>query len=174
MSIRPYRLLYPLRTYLVTSGVYPGEYNVMTADWITVVSARPFYVAVSISPERYTYKLVKKYGELVVAVPGWELLEEVWEAGSLSGPAKLKKLKLTFERGVAVKSPVVKEAIANLECEVVDSKLYGDHELYISELVSPYYNPMAFNAEKIKPETKVILHVAGGRFMTNDSVIREL
>uniref|UniRef100_A0A7J3XYW9 Flavin reductase family protein n=1 Tax=Thermogladius calderae TaxID=1200300 RepID=A0A7J3XYW9_9CREN len=174
MSVRPYRLLYPLRTYLVTSGVYPGEYNVMTADWITVVSARPFYIAVSILPERYTYKLVKKYGELVVAVPGWELLEEVWKAGSLSGPAKLKELKLTFERGTAVKSPVVKEAIANLECKVLDSKLYGDHELFISEVVYTHYNPTAFNAEIIEPGTKIILHVAGGKFTTNNSVIREL
>ncbi len=31
----------------------------MAVNWLTMVSAQPFIVAVSIAPSRYTYKLVK-------------------------------------------------------------------------------------------------------------------
>ena len=171
MPARPYRLLYPLRTYLVASGSYPEEYNVMTADWVTVVSSQPFYVAVSIAPERYTYRLVKKHGEFVIAVPGWDLLGEVWLAGSLSGPAKLRELRLTFERGRRVKAPVIREAVANLECRVLESKLYGDHELFIGEVVYTHHSPRAYDDFTPRPDLKVILHLSGNMFLSNETVV---
>ncbi|MCD6196326.1 MAG: flavin reductase, partial [Staphylothermus sp.] len=49
-----YRLLYPLRTYLIVSGRMSEEVNVMTADWVTVLSHKPVLVGVAISPKRYT------------------------------------------------------------------------------------------------------------------------
>ncbi|MGB9827924.1 MAG: flavin reductase [Thermosphaera sp.] len=57
------KLLYPMRTYLVVSGRIGEEVNVMTADWVTMVSAEPFIIAVAISPKRYTHKLITKYKE---------------------------------------------------------------------------------------------------------------
>ncbi|MEM4037775.1 MAG: flavin reductase, partial [Desulfurococcaceae archaeon] len=72
-----YRLLYPIRTYLVVSGRYGEEVNVMAADWVMPVSAKPFMVAVAIAPTRYTYRLVEKYGEFVVSVPSVENLRDV-------------------------------------------------------------------------------------------------
>ncbi|MEM0059324.1 MAG: flavin reductase, partial [Desulfurococcaceae archaeon] len=76
-----YRLLYPLRTYLVVSGKLGEEVDVMAADWVTIISAQPFILAASIAPTRYTYKLVKKYGEFVISVPGLEMLRDVWITG---------------------------------------------------------------------------------------------
>ncbi|MEM4586959.1 MAG: flavin reductase, partial [Desulfurococcaceae archaeon] len=69
-----YRLLYPLRTYLITSGDYGSEYNVMTADWVIPLSAKPFILGVSIAPRRYTHTLISKYGEFVVSVPSIKIL----------------------------------------------------------------------------------------------------
>ncbi len=58
-----YRLLYPpMRTYLVISGK-DEEANVMAADWVTVLSHRPFMVGVAVSPpRRYTHGLSKSTG----------------------------------------------------------------------------------------------------------------
>jgi flavin reductase (DIM6/NTAB) family NADH-FMN oxidoreductase RutF len=81
----------PLRTYLVVSERLDEEVNVMAADWVTVVSANPFIVAVAIAPIRYTYRLVKKYGEFVIAVPGLNMLHDVWIAGSAQGPREAKE-----------------------------------------------------------------------------------
>ncbi len=43
-----YHLLYPLRTYLIVAG-RGDEVNVMTADWVTVLSRDPFIVGVAVS-----------------------------------------------------------------------------------------------------------------------------
>jgi flavin reductase (DIM6/NTAB) family NADH-FMN oxidoreductase RutF len=67
--------------------LYPSE-HIMAADRVTVVSANPFIVAVAIAPIRYTYRLVKKYGEFVIAVPGLNMLHDVWIAGSAQGPPR--------------------------------------------------------------------------------------
>lgn len=74
------RLLYPLRTFLIVSGRIGEEVNVMAADWVTVVSADPFMLGVSISPKRYTHKLITRYKEFVLSVPTIKLLREVWKS----------------------------------------------------------------------------------------------
>ncbi|MCC6041365.1 MAG: flavin reductase family protein, partial [Desulfurococcaceae archaeon] len=117
-----YRLLYPLRTYLIVSGRLGEEVNVMAADWVTVVSADPFMVAVAIAPARYTHRLIKKYGEFVLSVPSLDMLRDVWIVGSEHGPEKLKKTKLKFKQAMRVKTPIIDGALANLECRVVDER----------------------------------------------------
>ncbi|WP_440059390.1 flavin reductase family protein [Thermogladius sp. 4427co] len=174
MEDRLYRLLYPMRVYLVTSGVYPIEYNVMTAAWVTVVSGKPFLVAVSISPERYTYKLMKKYGEFTIAVPLIDQLKELWIAGRISGPGKLSKLKLSFAKGVKVNSPIVREAVANLECKILESKLYGDHELFIGEVVYTHYNPNIYTPEGPSSKANFVLHLGKNKFTTNSSEVYKI
>lgn len=164
-----YRVLYPLRTYLVSSGVYPEHYNVMVADWVSVVSGDPFMVSVSISPKRYTYKLVKTYGEFVVAVPTIEYLDDIWVLGSESGPEKLRKTRLSLRRGVVVRAPVVEEALANIECRVVDSRLYGDHELFIAEVVYVHKRPGAYTDSEPSLENRFVLHVARDKFTTTEN-----
>ncbi|MCY0867797.1 MAG: flavin reductase family protein [Desulfurococcus sp.] len=161
-----YRLLYPLRTYLISSGVYPEHYDIMAADWVTVVSAKPFIIAVSISPERYTYRLVKTHRELVVAVPVLEHLSDVWVLGSESGPSKLSRVKLKLKRGAVVKAPVIEDAVANLECRVVESKLYGDHELFIAEVVYTHRKPEVFTGGEPSLKYHFILHLARDEFTT--------
>ncbi|MCD6301672.1 MAG: flavin reductase, partial [Staphylothermus sp.] len=68
-----YRLIYPKRTYLIVSGRLDEEVNIMTADWVTVLSHKPTLVGVAVSPKRYTHKLIEKYGEYVIAVPSKDM-----------------------------------------------------------------------------------------------------
>lgn len=159
-----YRLLYPLRTYLVTSGRVGEEVDVMAADWVTVVSANPFMVAVAISPKRYTFRLVKKYGEFVIAVPGLELIDDVWVVGTESGPSKLSKTRLTLEKGRRVSAPVIKEALANLECRVVGEHPYGDHVLFVGEVVAYSYRDDAFRGGEPDLSAGFMAHIAWNKF----------
>ncbi|ADV64856.1 flavin reductase domain protein FMN-binding protein [Desulfurococcus mucosus DSM 2162] len=168
---KPYRLLYPLRTFLVTSGVYPEHFDVMTADWVVVLSGEPFMVGVSVSPRRYTHRLLKKHGEFVVAVPTLSMLRGVWLAGTESGPSKVPRLGFKLRRGEVVKAPLVEDAVANLECRVVDSRVYGDHEFFAGEVVKEHYAPEAYPGMEPSLSAGFLLHVAGGRFTTVSSVI---
>ncbi|MEM1618921.1 MAG: flavin reductase family protein [Desulfurococcaceae archaeon] len=161
-----YRLLYPFRTYLVVSGRYGEEVNVMTADWVTPVSAKPFMVAVAVAPTRYTYKLLEKYGEYVISVPSLENLRDVWIVGSEHGPEKLKKTKFEFTPASKVGTPIIRNALANLECRVYDKRTYGDHVLYVGEVLAYHYRENAYVNYEPRLEAGFIAHIAMNKFTT--------
>ncbi|AMM53772.1 flavin reductase family protein [Pyrococcus kukulkanii] len=163
--MHPYRLLYPMRTYLVVSG-HGGEANVMAADWVTIVSYEPFMVGVAIAPERTTHGLVKKYGEFVISVPSLEMLRDVWIAGTKKGPSKLKEMSITLVPSKSVKVPSIKEALANLECKVVDARDYGDHTWFVGEVVGYSYREEAFKDGKPNLKAKFLAHSAWTDFVT--------
>ncbi len=168
-----YRLLYPLRTYLIVSGRLGEEVDVMAADWVTIVSANPFIVAVAIAPSRYTFKLVEKYGEFVISVPSVELLRDVWIAGTEHGPSKLSKTGFVFKPGSSVKTPIIENALANLECRVIGKHPYGDHVLFIGEVVGYHYKETAFKNNEPVPEAGFLAHLAWNKFTTfNKEVLK--
>jgi len=161
-----YRLLYPLRTYLVVSGRLGEVVDVMAADWVVVLSAKPFLVGVAVSPKRFTHSLIERYGEFVISVPSIEMVRDVWIVGSESGPEKLKKTKLTLIPGRSVKTPIIKEALANLECRVVDRRVYGDHTLFVGEVLDYSYREEAFTDMEPRLEAGFLAHVAWNKFTT--------
>ena len=138
-----YHLLYPLRTYLIVSG-HGEEANVMAADWVTVLSHKPIMLGVAVSPRRYTHGLISRYGEFVISVPSLDMLKDVWIAGTKSTPAKLREMRITLVPSTKIETPSIKEALANLECRVVDARDYGDHTWFVGKLVGATYREEAF------------------------------
>ena len=160
-----YRLLYPMRTYLVVSG-HGEEANVMAADWVTVLSHDPTLIGVAISPKRYSHKLINKYKEFVISVPSIDMIDDVWISGTLSGPSKLKKMKITLVPSTKIGTPSIKEALANIECKVVDTRTYGDHSLFVGEIVGYSYRKEAFMEWEPIPDAGFLAHVARNKFIT--------
>lgn len=160
-----YRLLYPMRTYLVVSGK-DEEANVMAADWVTVLSHKPFMVGVAVSPRRYTHGLIKKYGEFVISVPTLKMLDDVWIAGTKSGPSKLKKMTITLVPSKKVSVPSIKEAAANLECRVADARNYGDHTFFVGEVVDYTYDENVFSPRSVDLGAGLLAHVSWADFVT--------
>lgn len=167
-----YRLLYPLRSYLIVSGNEVTD--VMTADWLTVISYKPFILGVSIAPKRYTHKLIEKEKEFVVSVPTLEMLEDVWIAGTKSGPEKLKDMKINLIDSKKVKVKSIKEAVANLECRLIDKKNYGDHTFFVGEVVNYEYNEEAFKNGKPSLHFNFLAHLALNEFVTFDKEIYKM
>uniref|UniRef100_A0A7C3M8J6 Flavin reductase family protein n=1 Tax=Archaeoglobus fulgidus TaxID=2234 RepID=A0A7C3M8J6_ARCFL len=161
-------LLYPLRTYLIVSGI--EKPNVMTADWVVPLSFEPKLLGVSVGHRRYTNRLIKEFKEFVVAVPTIELLRDVWLAGSVSGANedKISKLKLTLVNSRKVRVPSIKECQANLECKVVKEVEVGDHTFFVGEIVDASYGD-AFKGGKADLSYRFILHASFGKNFTTNS-----
>ncbi len=161
-----YRLLYPLRTYLIVSGRIDEEVNIMTADWVTVLSHKPVLVGVAISPKRYTHKLIEKYGEYVIAVPSKDMLRDVWIAGTESGPDKLSYMNISFMESKTVKTPSIREALANIESRVVAKNTYGDHTFFVGEVIGYTFNKEVYDSKEYAPKklSLFIAHVAKEKF----------
>ena len=163
--------LYPLRTFLITSGTLENP-NVMTADWVTPLSFNPPMLGVAIGFTRYTKKLIDEYGDFVVSVPTIDLLKDVWIAGTVSGANvnKAEKLSVTFVQSKKVKAPSIKECQANLECKVVKAVETGDHVFYVGEILNVSVGD-AFKSGVADIENyRFVMHVSfGPNFTTNSS-----
>ena len=132
--------LQQLITKYVPQGVFvvtvrDGEkINGMTAAWVSQVSFRPRLLSVAIAPQRYTYELLKNSGVFCLNVLGEGQVELAKHFGFKSG-REVNKFE-GIEYATALKgSPVLKDAIAYFECEVVSTCEAGDHVLFIGDVV---------------------------------------
>ncbi|WP_457751942.1 flavin reductase family protein [Thermococcus sp.] len=163
--MKAYRLLYPMRTYLVVAG-RGSEANVMAADWVTIVSANPFMLGVAIAPQRRTWGLVKKYGEFVISVPGLDMLDDVWVVGTRHGSEKLRDTSIKLVPSRVIETPSIGNALANLECKVVDERDYGDHTWFVGEVVASSYSREAFRGDAPRLGAGFLAHASWTDFVT--------
>lgn len=171
-----YRLLYPRNTVLVSCIDEHGKANIITIAWSMPLSINPPMVAISISPKRYSYKLIKESKEFVINIPTMEILEKIVICGKVSGKEydKFKKAELTPIPAKSVKPPIIKECIAHLECKLMDTLVVGDHGLFIGKVMDAYANENVFHEGifDIK-KAKLIYHVGGDYYTSLDPNIIE-
>lgn len=76
--------------------------------------------------------------ECVIAIPTVDMLNKVVGIGMCSGADtdKFAKFKLTPIPGKVVKSPLIKECLANIECKVID--IVKKHNIVVLEAVAAY------------------------------------
>lgn len=122
---------------LVTGGTM-ARANVMTISWQTPVNtADPCLVLLVMGHGRYTYELIKQNNELVINVPGEELLEQTHLCGTITGRKidKFEKAGLTPVPANLVAPPLIAECAGHLECRIVQTFAVKTHNLLICEVV---------------------------------------
>jgi len=108
--------------------------NGMTAAWATQVSFKPRLVAVSIAPPRFTYSLINESGYFCLNLLSEDQIELANHFGFKSG-RKVDKFKgVDYENGPKG-SPILKDAVAYVECELKDTFKTGDHDLFVGEVI---------------------------------------
>ena len=135
MSAPPLALFRRLTTGVYVVGVsHDGRSNAFTASWITEVSFDPPLLALSINQENASYPLLKASGVFVVNVLRTEQIDLARHFGTQSGRNrdKLAGIRTRPGRGDA---PVLLDAAAYLECQVIGSMPAGDHELVVARAV---------------------------------------
>ncbi|MCU0913715.1 MAG: flavin reductase family protein [Planctomycetes bacterium] len=144
---------------LVTGGTMEKA-NVMTISWQTPVqTADPCLVLLVMHQGRYTYELIRQNNELVINVPGADLLDQTHLVGTVSGRQidKFKEAGLTAVPGQLVQPPLVAECAGHLECHVVQTFTVGNHDLLVCEVVHASVEEDFFDGAWI-PEKFQTLH----------------
>ena len=127
-------------TKAITHGVYivttrtKEKVNGMTAAWISQVSMNPVLLMVSIAPARYTHGMIKESGYFAINVlsDGQEGLAQSF--GFRSGRKHDKFQNIPYF-DAPNGSPVLKDAMAFIECKLINDFSAGDHSLFIGHVV---------------------------------------
>lgn len=126
--------------WLITNGVYvvtarwENKLNGMAASWVTRISADPTLVAVAIWHENLTYRFVHGSGAFALNILGEGQQELARWFGRRSGRNVDKFARVPYRLG-PTGSPILKEALAYLDCRVIFERAFGDHTLFVGEVV---------------------------------------
>ena len=134
-----------------------GKNNIMTISWTMVVDFTPQF-AITTGPWNYSYAALRKSRECVSAVPTVDLIDQVVGVGTCSGADtdKFEKFGLTPVKGKHVRSPLIKECLANIECKVID--IIKKHNIIVLEAVAAYL-------DRTRKEKRMIHAIGDGTFV---------
>ena len=159
---------------MVTSGSMESA-NVMTFSWQTPVNNNdPCLVLLVIHHARYSYDLIKQNRELVINIPGEELLEQTHFVGSVTGKNinKFKESGLTPIPAKVVKPPLIKECAGHLECRVVEIFKMQTHDLLICEVLRAVADTDLFDGKWITERFHTLHYLSGTSYGVMDRTVK--
>ncbi|MBU6491946.1 MAG: flavin reductase family protein [Burkholderiales bacterium] len=136
-----------------------GQDNIMTISWTMVMDFTPVF-AITTGEWNYSYAALRKHRECVIAIPTVDLLDKVVGIGTCSGvdTDKFAKFKLTRVPARHVKPPLIKECLANIECQVID--IVEKHNIVVLQAVAAY-------VDTTRKEKRVVHAVGDGTFIVD-------
>jgi len=153
--------IWPRPVAILTTVSKEGRPNGMTVSFLMPISFEPKYVAVSVSPRRYSFQNlneVKEFG-LNVLEKSQKKLAEVF--GTLSGrdEDKFEVAGVKPIKSEAIRPPLI-ECPISLECEVVFMEEFGDHYVVIGKVLREHvrkkeFEPLLHKSGDFFPEIKV-------------------
>lgn len=130
---------------LITSNGPHGS-NIMACEWTHHLSYNPGLIAVSVGPNKATVDNIrqsKEFGINLCAVDQ-SILSSI--AGGYSGSnydkiGALRELGFQFYHGTKINTLMVKGASLNIECNLFQETSFGDHIMFIGEVLDAINNP---------------------------------
>ncbi len=133
--------------------------NIMTISWTMVLDFTPVF-AITTGEWNYSFAALRKNRECVIAIPTVDMIDKVVGIGTCSGTDtdKFAKFKLTPVRGKAVRAPLIKECLANIECKVID--IVKKYNIVVLEAVAAYI-------DDARKEKRTVHAVGDGTFIVD-------
>ncbi len=133
--------------------------NIMTISWTMVMDFTPVF-AITTGEWNHSFDALRKTKECTIAIPTLDMLDKVIGVGTCSGKDtdKFAKFKLTPVPGKVVKSPLIKECLANIECKVID--IIKKHNIVVLEAVAAYI-------DTTRKEKRMVHAVGDGTFIVD-------
>jgi len=159
---KAFTLIEPGPVVLVTTRGAQQD-NIMTISWTMVLDFTPV-LAITTGEWNYSFAALRDNKACVIAIPTVDMLGKVVGIGMCSGADtdKFVKFNLTAVPGRMVNAPLIKECLANIECNVVD--IVKAHNIVVLEAVAAYIEP----AHK---EKRMIHAVGDGTFIVDGARI---
>ena len=132
-----------------------------------MVEFEPPLVACVVSSADHSFAALRTTRECVIAIPALKLASQVVQVGNSSGRDidKFQTFDLTPVPAQLVKSPLIAECFANLECKVAETRLVNKYDLFILEVLKAWIDPAQKNP-------KTIHHHGYGTFVVDGETIK--
>ncbi|MDP6510295.1 MAG: flavin reductase family protein [Dehalococcoidia bacterium] len=162
---------YPHQAVVVTARSKDKE-NAMTAVWHSPVSYSPPLYGVAVSPRRLTYRLIMESREFGINFLPVEQADVIVQVGVAKGDDvdKFTAFNISRQSPTIISAPLLSDAYACYECRVVDHRSYGDHTMFIGEVVAVHFSPKAFTSQEILDLKHVLpaLYLGGDTYFSAD------
>jgi flavin reductase (DIM6/NTAB) family NADH-FMN oxidoreductase RutF len=157
-----FTLLEPGPVVLVTTND-GRKSNVMTISWTMVLDFTPIF-AMTTGPWNHSYAALRKSRECTIAVPTVDLIDAVVGIGTCSGARldKFAKFGLTPVKARRVRSPLIRECLANIECRVID--IVTRHSIVVLQGVAAHF-------DRSRREKRTLHAVGDGRFVVDGRML---
>jgi flavin reductase (DIM6/NTAB) family NADH-FMN oxidoreductase RutF len=172
-----YHYAFPMQTVLVTcNDDVIGKPNIITLAWHTPISSKPPLYGIAIAPKRYSHSLIKKSKEFVINFIPYSLVKAAQFCGTHSGRStyKLSKTGLTLTPSKKLSTPLIKEGYAHLECKLIRTACFGNHTLFVGEVITVSADKGAFKNELLRTnQIHPLYYIGDNTYTTLDRVKRK-
>ncbi len=137
VSFKPGTMIYPLPAVMVSCGENEGEYNITTVAWTGTVCSDPPMCYISLRKDRHSHQIISRTRQFVINLTTEQLAAATDWCGVKSGRDfnKFESMGLTAVKAPDVNAPMIGESPLNIECEVVEIKELGSHDMFLSRVV---------------------------------------
>ncbi|MDL2248071.1 flavin reductase family protein [Tyzzerella sp. OttesenSCG-928-J15] len=158
---KPGSMLYPAPVVMVSCGDFENkkDMNIITVMYAGSACRDPHMLQISVRTDRYSYGIIKKYGEFVVNLTTEKLAFATDFCGVKSGKDidKFAETGLSAAKSEKVGAPSILESPINIECRVAQIIEAGSHHIFLGEVLcvgadDQYLDEKGkFHLEKAKP-----------------------
>ena len=142
----------------------------MAVAWHAPISLKPPLYGVSISPKRFTYQLIVDSKEFGINFLPFKAAELVASVGGSKGSEvdKFQRFNIAKNKPVRTAVPILEDAYAAYECQLVDDRSYGDHRWLVGEIVAVHWLEEVFTPDEVIDLDKVssILYLGNELYVT--------
>ncbi len=134
------RIAYPVIPAFIVAGT-KERVGGMLAAWWTQLSFNPFLMGVAVAPERYTYRLLIEAGKFSLNVVDFKYVDVMPYIGDVSErflKNKISKAGFKVEWDEEFGIPYIGEARGYMLLKLIDRRKYGDHDLFVGEVLKAY------------------------------------
>lgn len=134
--------MWPMRHYLITCGDISKRTNIIAVSFCMPVSKNPPLIVCAIGKESFSCGLIENRKEFVVNVPTQDLRSKIYYCGFHSGNQvdKFKETGLTAEPAWQLRTSIVSECVAHMECRVIQEIETGDKKCFVGQVIEAYAN----------------------------------
>lgn len=127
----------------LTTGIYVltvragAHQHGMSSSWATQVSGAPVLIMAAVDQQHVTHQMVMQSQAFGLNIVGAQSkhLEDYFYSASARRPDNLAPFALEYGR---TGTPLLRDALAALDCRLVSTHAAGDHTLFVGEVVEAW------------------------------------